>query len=660
MRIPASKVYRAFPEFDRFSDEQCEGFLRAVARHPGRRAGRLLVQCLATLAALLVIGFLSSRLAVVIEDAVGRGPQTIWRDSLPPLVWLVTTLPLSGLVYLIVKDFLLRRAIARVMNQRGSCASCGYGLTGLPVQPDGRVICPECGQFVMADASLGEVLPDTGGQMLFMPSPDAVPTVKPWIRPKVRKGLLRVIGWGTLAGVLILALVAGGYELFLRRQAARARAMALTPAQVEAMALANQPGVSPHDPNAFEILMAALAEMEIIEAEHRTTSTAWGAGLQNTDFAVIYQPDEAYGNASPEDIAAWRAHVRTLLEAFTKAGVYGKLDDMAARPLAVRPAGFNQGQPVGLTSWMGLRSMFTLSAMNTARLHEALRARDQAEWLSAFEVSLAFSRMQALQPGLYNRTYSAMIDASTRQQLAAMLESDVADAWTPGAWEAWQRQAWDLPADRPFLDEKALMSDVIAMQFADPSNVRFGLYSAFGGMGNQWSIADWLEYDSRLGFLDENMQRLAERMDSFAAVAKDDPFARKAVPVWAASGLMLVDQWSGALGGSLTAIDDQRAVRRGMAVALALARHKAEHKRYPASLRELVPMYLPALPLDPWSGVSFAYRTDVAGQAVVLYSVGNDGTDNGGTAPAKPQGRSWFQPSTSTGEDLVIFRRGTP
>jgi hypothetical protein len=37
----------------------------------------------------------------------------------------------------------LHRVVGTVLEE-GLCASCGYNLVGLPVEPDGCVICPEC------------------------------------------------------------------------------------------------------------------------------------------------------------------------------------------------------------------------------------------------------------------------------------------------------------------------------------------------------------------------------------------------------------------------------------------------------------------------------------------------------------------------------------
>jgi len=65
-------------------------------------------------------------------------------------------------------------------------------------------------------------------------------------------------------------------------------------------------------------------------------------------------------------------------------------------------------------------------------------------------------------------------------------------------------------------------------------------------------------------------------------------------------------------------------------VTLALHAYRLEHHHDPASLTELTPEYLKKLPEDPFvARDTFKYR--VEGEGYVLYSVGPDGRDDGGT-----------------------------
>jgi hypothetical protein len=63
-------------------------------------------------------------------------------------------------------------------------------------------------------------------------------------------------------------------------------------------------------------------------------------------------------------------------------------------------------------------------------------------------------------------------------------------------------------------------------------------------------------------------------------------------------------------------------------LSLALALFKADHGAYPATLAELAPQYLPAVPNDIFSDQPLKYsRTE---NAYTLYSVGPNITDDGG------------------------------
>jgi hypothetical protein len=68
---------------------------------------------------------------------------------------------------------------------------------------------------------------------------------------------------------------------------------------------------------------------------------------------------------------------------------------------------------------------------------------------------------------------------------------------------------------------------------------------------------------------------------------------------------------------------------RLLRVDLALRLYRAEHGRFPAQLSALVPGYLDAPPLDPFNGQPLIYR--LQGASYLLYSVGPDGKDDGGT-----------------------------
>ncbi len=62
--------------------------------------------------------------------------------------------------------------------------------------------------------------------------------------------------------------------------------------------------------------------------------------------------------------------------------------------------------------------------------------------------------------------------------------------------------------------------------------------------------------------------------------------------------------------------------------ALACERYRLAQGAWPEALDELVPRYLPAVPIDPFDGAPLRYKKTTAG--IVIYSIGENGVDDGG------------------------------
>lgn len=95
------------------------------------------------------------------------------------------------------------------------------------------------------------------------------------------------------------------------------------------------------------------------------------------------------------------------------------------------------------------------------------------------------------------------------------------------------------------------------------------------------------------------------------------------------------------------------ASRRLAATALAIRLYEVDHGHRPRALSELVPDYISAIPSDPFSpdGAPIGYRPDA--DPPVLYSVGDDGVDDGGEfVLTDPRAAEWKS------EDQLFFLNG--
>jgi hypothetical protein len=92
----------------------------------------------------------------------------------------------------------------------------------------------------------------------------------------------------------------------------------------------------------------------------------------------------------------------------------------------------------------------------------------------------------------------------------------------------------------------------------------------------------------------------------------------------------------------LDRVTETHALQRVTMTALALRLYRKENGRYPENLRQLVPKYLPSVPIDPYDGKPIRYRKLQKGFKV--WSVGGNRKDDGGVKV-----RDWWRKG-----DLVL------
>ena len=100
--------------------------------------------------------------------------------------------------------------------------------------------------------------------------------------------------------------------------------------------------------------------------------------------------------------------------------------------------------------------------------------------------------------------------------------------------------------------------------------------------------------------------------------------------------LLVSIQEGGVAGRCLFKAVNTEVLRTLTVTAVALQRYQLRHGKFPGSLQALLPEFLPSLPTDEMDGQPLRYKLQADG-TFVLYSVGENGVDNGGAA-APPEG----------------------
>lgn len=131
-----------------------------------------------------------------------------------------------------------------------------------------------------------------------------------------------------------------------------------------------------------------------------------------------------------------------------------------------------------------------------------------------------------------------------------------------------------------------------------------------------------IELVMRLRELDQRREPWENRLAVQRAIEDNSGWERRLHRI-------LID-WSGEEFRKWERIEEWRRIAqlRMLIIKLALHAYKLEHNRLPDSLEELIPLYMPEMPIDPFDGERMRYRRN--GVKYVVYSCGPDEDDDGG------------------------------
>lgn len=653
-----SKIWRAFPELDRFSDEQCARFVAAAKRSWARRGVHMIAIALTFLILLVAAIAAVAYLYITLDNSryFQRSGTTI---VVLCILGLILPLAIPPFVAYLHRDWLLRRRLRHIIRTRGSCAGCGYSMLGLPVPDDLKVTCPECGMQTEVDVSLGELITDDRGQRLFQPR-EQPGRIARWLTPKRKKRLI----WGTI--VTLVVLVGGGtggwflWTASLERQAALARAECPTIGMVAALAEEGQPPLPEGGTDGWVLFRNALALVtqagdKVYNAPNALKDDA-NQPIYPEFSALMTEPNEIPDTDWGKRVPFEQEMARRAIAEFRQGEGPRLLDEMYLAPRAVQDWSGSAGTPMvaAMMPWLG--DTRKLARFNGGRMALAAKAGDWNEFLSALRANLTVARMAEHQPTIISRLVAIAIDALTLRlvRIALRSESVPPDVLAEFAALIREQESRRVPLRFTFETERMGTLSAICLLFSDAAHVRTLHLKGLVGMDR----GSMLARGGRLGSYVE----CRDAINAFfadGAKAADQTVPERGWYSEQATGLAAVDNFIPLLDKFIDATDKSRLDFGGLAAMIALERYKVANGRYPASLSDLVPSLLDRLPIDPWSGKPIRFRlvdpaADPEGRGYLLYGVGFDGVDNQGAEATERRDFQTMLRSQSKGLDFVI------
>ena len=658
MRLPLSKVWRAFPELDRFSDEQCRRFVRAARRGAGR---------VARVAAVVATLFVSWLAGGALVTWFTLNPATIgpWERVHG---WAVTVVLLGMLVFatapaILLRDRLLRRRIMRIITLRGRCLMCKYNLLGLPVGADLLVTCPECGATTHVDPALGELSPDQAGQVRFQPRPEQFPEYRAFFTPERVRTITR---WSLRVFVTVLILTGAAltyHELRIRADARQAAADRAGPDGIEAFVAGLAKQAEGESVNGWGVMMEAYMEARGIQAtvvgRHAATDPS-----AEPEVALIYTDEREVHESRIERNRKDRALGLEVLADAHKAGLFARLDRVAGVRNAVRPLAHDPDEPAIRMLVPEVGYIRHLARLNAARLHAAAQSGDPAEAGRALATSLSLARLAGQQPLLIDKLVGHAVQAMTATVARKAVMGAPSEALLLALQSALDAQEAPIDRTRVLAGERVFTLDTIRWFYADPANVRWGMLSAYRPLarlrgGGPPTLGRVPYYRTTVAQLD--------RMTSAGTVvaAGPRPPTGPAPAKTTGSNALLDNLYFDPTNHVRSGLDQRDFSDRALRALIAVERYRLAHGAPPPSLPALVPEFLAAVPLDPFCDLPLGYMlidpaTDEHGRRYLIFGAGYDGVQDLPSATIRATAIARWPGETQAGahKDIVFNSPG--
>ena len=323
---------------------------------------------------------------------------------------------------------------------------------------------------------------------------------------------------------------------------------------------------------------------------------------------------------------------RALLQDARAQGLFEQLAKLRESRGYLRPPGT---EIVMLETPEDIAGVRALARLLVVRLRAAFEAGDQGEVLASVDDTRTLARLVGSEPILIRRLIAQAVVALLDEEVCRALDERLVP--TAMAVQLIARlEPWPLPTlDYTLAGEALVSKEALAAKFGDTRikalNRSYQTRLLDAAFGQVRAVAD-KPIPERGPIPDFNGGRLSrlERLDQGPAMML--------MPVF---------------GMAVASNDALQCTSNGTRLRLAIEQWRGMHGHLPAKLEDLVPEVLSALPADPFRADGFLYRVEPGGQDYVLYTVGLDGTDDGGK-PHSDQPRAALSKTSARGTDYVF------
>jgi hypothetical protein len=604
MRLIRRKIYRAFPELDRFDDDQCRRFVHAANSSWLRRIGRWAAVGLTT--TVMVVGGLIG--AVVLAEWLDN--KMVSAGTIGFIGWGVLLVLGSGLglfAGLVLRDRILRLRVRQLIRRCGSCPTCHYSLLGMRVGADHVIVCPECATKVIADPAMGELTTDETGAAVYKPEVVRIDALAKAARRKRHRRFIKWAAVSAAAAVLLLVAGVGTWWMMLTSQAARARAERDTIERVRALQVKMLPEESMDGEAEFERYRAmiapaaAMTHLPLGPEEQPQVALAFDASTLREDAdATAY--DKRGGSGM---FAACRAYTIRGLEQARKDGISEKLRGLMELRRPMRTMAPPPSEPFVMVTAMDLGEARGMARLNLARMIDAKHHGDRQEYVEAAEETLTAAGIAERQGLLIDRLVGTAMRSLVYRQWTEDAGKFADEKWLEDVLGVMDRRGGRPPLSASFEMERVGGLDTLQWFFGDPAKVA---KSQFGYANPALFSGGWGPMSGAVGTYDANKAAWNTMYSAYtAAAAVSDPNKRPPIPT-APTGLAMIATLTPALGKMFQSDDQLRYEQRRCIVTLGAELYRKRMGKPPESADDVAGLLKdPEGVIDPASGKPFRF-----------------------------------------------------